>query len=92
MLKNKTAWNDNLEKLKKEIISDNTQIVSFDIFDTLILRPFWNPIDLFSFMDEYFKDITKMKTGMDFSKLRVEAEKVARKRYCTKKRNTRYNT
>lgn len=85
LLKNKTAWNDNLEKLKKEIISDNTQIVSFDIFDTLILRPFWNPIDLFSFIDEYFKDITKMKTGMDFSKLRVEAEKVARKRYCTKK-------
>lgn len=85
LLKTKTAWNDNLEKLKKEIISEETQIVSFDIFDTLILRPFWNPIDLFSFMDKYFKEITQMETGIDFSKLRVEAEKRAREKKCINK-------
>lgn len=76
----KTAWNDNLEKLKKEIINSKTRIVSFDIFDTLIMRPFWNPIDLFVFLNQYFREITKIETGMDFSKIRVEAEKETRRK------------
>ena len=76
----KTAWNDNLEKLKKEIINSKTKIVSFDIFDTLIIRPFWNPIDLFVFLNQYFREITKIETGMDFSKIRVEAEKETRRK------------
>lgn len=78
LTKTKTAWNDNLEKLKKEIIDEKTQVVSFDIFDTLIMRPFWNPIDLFTFLNKYFREINKTETGIDFSKIRVEAEKVAR--------------
>lgn len=78
LTKTKTAWNDNLEKLKKEIIDEKTQVVSFDIFDTLIMRPFWNPIDLFTFLNKYFREINKIETGIDFSKIRVEAEKVAR--------------
>ena len=76
----KTAWNDNLEKIKKEIMLDKTKVVSFDIFDTLILRPFWNPIDLFSFMNEKFREITKIETGINFSAIRVEAEKNVRKK------------
>ena len=76
----KTAWNDNLEKLKKEIINSKTKIVSFDIFDTLIMRPFWNPIDLFVFLNQYFREITKIETGIDFSKIRVEAEKETRRK------------
>ncbi len=76
----KTAWNDNLEKLKREIINSKTKIVSFDIFDTLIMRPFWNPIDLFVFLNQYFREITKIETGIDFSKIRVEAEKETRRK------------
>lgn len=79
LTKTKTAWNDNLEKLKAEIISPKTEVVSFDIFDTLIMRPFWNPIDLFVFLNQYFRNLTKIETGMDFSKIRVEAEKATRK-------------
>lgn len=46
-------------------------IVSFDIFDTLILRPIERPIDLFM--------MTGKKLGiMDFFNLRIEAEKAAR--------------
>ena len=78
----KTAWNDNLEKLKKEIISDKTEIVSFDIFDTLIMRPFWNPIDMFTFLNKYFRKITGIETGIDFSKIRIEAEKNVRNKLC----------
>lgn len=76
----KTAWNDNLDKLKKAIINEKTEIVSFDIFDTLIIRPFWNPIDLFEFLNDYFRKISNIETGIDFSKIRVKAEEVARKK------------
>ena len=80
----KTAWNDNLENLKKEIMSPNTQIVSFDIFDTLVLRPFWSPIDLFTFLNKEFRELSNIETGMDFSKIRVEAERSARTKLCNK--------
>ena len=76
----KTAWNDNLDKIKKEIIKEETKVVSFDIFDTLIMRPFWNPIDLFEFLNDYFRQIAKIETGIDFSKLRVKAEEILRKK------------
>lgn len=33
-----------LEKIKKQI--DKSSAVSFDIFDTLLLRPYLNPTDL----------------------------------------------
>lgn len=50
VIKVSTAWNDKLDKIKREILKEETKIVSFDIFDTLIIRPFWNPIDLFTFL------------------------------------------
>ena len=74
----KTAWNDNLNKIKREIIKEDTKVVSFDIFDTLIMRPFWNPADLFAFLNDYFRKIAKIETGIDFSKLRIRAEERVR--------------
>ena len=75
----KTAWNDKLDKIKREILKENTKVVSFDIFDTLIMRPFWNPIDLFTFLNDYFRELTNTETGIDFSKIRVRAEEQVRK-------------
>lgn len=75
----KTAWNDKLENIKKEIMNEETKVVSFDIFDTLILRPFWNPTDLFIFLDEYFRKINNTDIGIDFSKIRIKAEERKRK-------------
>lgn len=74
----KTAWNDKLDKIKREILKENTKVVSFDIFDTLIMRPFWNPIDLFTFLNDYFRELTNTETGIDFSKIRVRAEERVR--------------
>lgn len=34
------------EKLKETINQSETKVISFDIFDTLVWRPFWNPTDL----------------------------------------------
>lgn len=37
-----TTWNDKYEQLKLSIVDEAIEYVSFDIFDTLVLRPFWN--------------------------------------------------
>ncbi|MCQ2794691.1 MAG: hypothetical protein MJ214_00540 [Bacilli bacterium] len=57
-------------KFIKEQIA-NHKIISFDIFDTLILRPFMKPTDLFL----YIEDKYKLK---GFHKARIKAERKAR--------------
>ena len=54
-----------IEKLEKY------DIISFDIFDTLILRPFDNPATLFHF-------IACNYNILDFFKVRIQASKIAR--------------
>lgn len=75
-----TKWNDGLEKIKKKIADKNIEYVSFDIFDTLIMRPFFLPSDMFSLMDNYFRDISKNDTGINFSKIRITCEQLAREK------------
>lgn len=65
-----------LEKIKQKITSAQTQYVSFDIFDTLVLRPFFMPPDLFTFLsDELNKNCF---AWIDFVRIRVDAEKNCR--------------
>ncbi len=47
------------------------EYISFDIFDTLIFRPFSEPVDLFYLVGETLG-------VMDFKRIRIEAEKQAR--------------
>ena len=54
-----------MEKLKQ------FDVVSFDVFDTLLIRPFVSPIDLFDFIEQ-----TEKKSG--FAKERVAAERRTR--------------
>lgn len=61
-----------LDTIKNKI--NNAQIISFDIFDTLLLRPYVEPVDL-------FKHLEKLYAIENFSKVRIEAEKAARKKY-----------
>lgn len=73
----RTAWDERLEKIKKQIIDKNITHISFDIFDTLVVRPFYLPVDLFKFLDkEYQKN--QAKSGIAFSKMRVISEAMAR--------------
>ena len=44
---NETIWNSQYEELKEMIASERVKIISFDIFDTLVLRPVLEPDDLF---------------------------------------------
>lgn len=72
-----TPWNEGLDKLKEKVISNHTKVISFDIFDTLITRPFLYPKDLFTFLNEDYRKLSN-NLGIDFSKIRVDCEILAR--------------
>ncbi len=76
----KTTWNEGLEEIKKAICDPKVKCVSFDIFDTLVVRPFWYPTDLFTIVDKQFRKITGNKTGIDFTNIRVYAERLTREK------------
>ena len=51
-------------------------IISFDIFDTLLVRPFIHPTDLFTYIADKVKLLLK-DPSIDFKKIRVESEREA---------------
>ena len=57
--------------LKSQIDNPSVKTVSFDIFDTLLFRPFYKPTDLFDYIEK-----VSGKTG--FAKARINAEITAR--------------
>lgn len=75
----KTDWDCRIEDIKKLIIDEKIKCISFDIFDTLILRPFYYPKDMFILMDDYFDSLLNSHS-IDFSKMRVSGEVVAREK------------
>lgn len=78
----KISWNNQLENIKKKIISDDYDVISFDLFDTLIVRPVLNPDDVM--------EVVVHDTNIQLSKknviksLRKLAEKKARKNITNK--------
>ena len=68
------------EKIRKKICDPAIRVVSFDIFDTLVLRPLYRPTDLFCFLNDEFNRICESDTYIDFSQMRVEAEKRCREK------------
>ncbi len=73
-----TKWNGGLEYIKEQIITGDYEYISFDIFDTLICRPLYNPTDLFYMLDKKFEEL--YKTNISFYKIRIAAESIARKK------------
>lgn len=65
------AMTNFLEKFIDEVNLDDIQIVSFDIFDTLIIREYLFPTDLFAYVPG--------KMNLEFKKKRIYAEMCARK-------------
>ena len=75
-----TKWNEGLENIKLAIFDEQIKCVSFDMFDTLVQRPFIYPTDLFEFLNKYFLEIYDNQIGINFKKIRVECEEITRKR------------
>ncbi len=84
----KTLWDDGLEKIKKAIYNDSVKLVSFDIFDTLVVRPFLEPVDLFDVIDKYFRKLSNNKTATEFKNMRIDSESLARKNKSKEKANS----
>lgn len=62
-----------LEDIKQMICAQQTTYVSFDIFDTLVCRPFMHPADLFAILSDELN-----KNGgayINFRQIRIDAEK-----------------
>lgn len=60
-----------IEKLKKKI--DNCDVVSFDIFDTLLVREVLYPTDVFEIVSK--KNCKYFPEGFDFPKQRISSER-----------------
>lgn len=76
-------FSEKLSKLSAALNSfsdQNVSIISFDIFDTLLQRPFEKPVDLFELMRDRVLFITKGLLS-NFKEVRVKAEGNAKKAY-----------
>jgi len=72
----RTPWNDGLETIKKKIWDTQHEYISFDIFDTLVTRPFYKPTDLFYLLDKLYEE--KHRTNTSFHQIRIDGEIAAR--------------
>lgn len=71
-LEQKNVFSEGVEKIREKIISPEIKVVSFDVFDTLLLRPVSTPVDIFRLIEN--------KIGIpNFHNMRVAAEAEARK-------------
>lgn len=75
--KNYTKYDNSLEDFKNIILKH--RIITFDIFDTLIQRPFFYPSDLFEFMNKKFRVMDK-KNKLKFSDIRKKSESECRRK------------
>ncbi len=73
-----SPWSDRLENLKCEIIDKKHKVISFDIFDTLIMRPFYSPTDIHSMVGKRASRIASFLNEESFPKIRANAEYQAR--------------
>ena len=73
-----SKYDDGLEKIKEKICDEKIKVVSFDLFDTLILRPFYTPSDMFQLLDKEFVKRAKCNPVIRFSKIRKETENFLR--------------
>ena len=67
------------EEIKAAIGDAGIKAVSFDIFDTLLLRPFYTPTDLFELLDVRVTELLGAIDRIDFKQHRMEAEHIARR-------------
>ncbi len=73
-------WNDWTERIRRAIAGldgHDEEIVSFDVFDTLIQRPFREPSDLFHMLEDAWQKANR-RCILSFAQARAEAESSAR--------------
>lgn len=68
-----------LKTILDAIRAPETEYVSFDVFDTLVVRPFLQPTDLFVMMEEAVQEVLESRDLPSFGTLRHAAEVEARR-------------
>ncbi len=66
------------ESIFLAISKPECEYIGFDIFDTLIERPFWEPVDLFYLLNKKYNELVGRKTVVDFSLIRKNGEEGCR--------------
>lgn len=72
----KTVWDKRMEELKLKVIQGGYKYISFDIFDTLLTRPFTMPQDLYYLLDERYHALIDSDSG--FHDIRMNGESAYR--------------
>ena len=67
-----------IENIKRAMKEPGIEIISFDVFDTLVVRPLERSTDVFELLDKMFGEMSD--ASISFHKLRNEAESVLRRR------------
>lgn len=75
--------NNVIDEFQLLVNDEKVKIISFDIFDTLIQRPFNDPKELFRLLDPIYYRMTCGAIEMSFSKMRIDAEEIARVNHCS---------
>ena len=73
--------NPDLQWKKHTALINNSKIVSFDVFDTLLVRPLEHASDLFIFMEEKVRKLTNNKIT-DFKSVRLKARSLVEDGQC----------
>lgn len=66
------------DNIKKLIANPNIEVVSFDLFDTLLKRRVLSPTDLFTLLEKEVIKSLKLNDLINFKEIRIEAEKRCR--------------
>ena len=73
-----SPWDARYENLINYVVDDKTNVLSLDIFDTILVRPFLKPTDLFLTLDSKFDELYKDSVLTNFSDIRILAERECR--------------
>ena len=60
--------------LLDKIWSPEVKVISFDVFDTLVSRPFAKPMDIFVMLNKPFTQLFGIKSYVDFASIRHNSE------------------
>lgn len=73
-----TTWDERTEHIRRQICDEKIKTVSFDLFDTLLMRPLWVPQDLFYFVQEEVSPFFAGAEENAFVRMRVFSEQRCR--------------
>ncbi len=74
-----TPYNEGFNQIKEKIMDNNIEIISFDMFDTLVTRPFFVPSDMFYLLNRKFLEVFHPISAVDFSRIRQKSESELRR-------------